>query len=77
LERGGGFGQNASNKIQKNETVVCSSVRKRVTILFKKTDLNIDNFFLLKKLWAFGSLSLVYRLNNSKNRPNLEFKRYS
>jgi hypothetical protein len=36
LLKGGGFGQNASNKIQKNETVVCSSVRKRVTILFKK-----------------------------------------
>jgi hypothetical protein len=36
VERGLGFGQNASNKIQKNETVVCSSVRKRVTILFKK-----------------------------------------
>jgi len=45
LWKGGGFGQNASNKIQKNETVVCSSVRKRVTILFKKTDLNIDILF--------------------------------
>jgi hypothetical protein len=54
LWKGGRVWTKCQQQNSKNETVVCSSVRERVTILFKKkTDLNIDTFFLLKKLWAW------------------------
>jgi len=64
----------------KNETVVCSSVRKSYYFGFKKTDLNID-IFSFKKLWDHFFLSLDHSFwfiaKTTQKIAQFRIKRYS